>query len=123
MLEHKIRKYKHLQTCYSWQDEPESTTLSNVPDFALYEEYVKGLGLGEDQVAAACSKWNRTVWFARRHGAAVSTVPSGCSGQVQFQFEGSRLIAIIDLEELQLLSEHIKEHSMQYVYSVFLGQG
>lgn len=86
-----------------------------MPDFALYEEYVKGLGLKEDALTTACSKWSRTVWFARRHGAAVSTVPSGCSGQVQFQFEGSRLIAIIDLEELQLLSEDLKEHSMQYV--------
>ncbi len=94
-----------------------------MPDLALYEEYVKGLGLGEDQVATACSKWNRTVWFARRHGAAVSTVPTGCSGQVQFQFEGSRLIAVIDLEELQLLSEDMKEHSMQYVcvFSVVKG--
>ena len=55
-------------------------------------------------------KYEDTVFFAAKHGSVNCGMSYGCIGQVQYQMEGTRIIAMVQADELENLGAGNLEH-------------
>ena len=69
------------------------------------EEFLTASKLDQHQCDEVLEKFDRAVYFARRRGSTNTTVPSSGTGQIQMQFEGTRVIAIAHLWDMRFLGD------------------
>lgn len=87
-------------------EDPEQVAIhSYVATKNQLEEFLTASKLDQNQCAEVTDKFDRAVFFARRHGSTNTTVPSSATGQIQLQFEGSRIIAVALLWDLRFLGD------------------
>ena len=79
-----------------------------VANIAPFEDYLEKFKV--DNADDLREKYTRCVWWARRHGSAQTACPPSCAGQVQYQFEGSRIIAVLGLADLAYYGDTTKEN-------------
>ena len=75
----------------------------------LLEKFLDDSEVSGDDKKAIIDKYCRLCWWGRRQGSTQTGCPPSCAAQVQLQFEGSRVVAILDMHDLPYFGDEVKE--------------
>lgn len=85
-------------------------TVAGPEHFTAYLQNLEPV-LKQEDIKLLQEKFQRIVWWARRHGSTMTAVPAAGVGQVQIQSEGSRLVAIMGLDDMAVFGETAEDSS------------
>ena len=95
---------------YHWEDSSVDTALAMIASPDLFQKHISDSGkFSPEQQKELNEKYTRHVWWARRQGSVQSALTPFSGGQVQYQYEGARLVALLALDDLCYLGDETQD--------------